>query len=195
MKVFDDSFLSAIEAILKEKCVDSACVKAGDVCDELELDQKEFRGLISAVIRMDLLPEYRSYLGPGRGIGRKDTPPKKSARSNKPREVEIPDHFLDELQEVLADMVQPGPVARDKIVAEMETATMKNATALVSAAIKLPAFCDKYGMRVGKGGGVVLKDVNDVQSLDTTLEDTADSSVESTDVVAPAAEDIVRVTV
>lgn len=195
MKVFDDSFLNAIEDILKERCVNGDCVKAGDVCDELKLDQKEFRGLISAVVRMDLLPDYRSYLGPGRGIGRKDTPPKKAARSNTPRQVEIPDYFLDELKDVLADLVQPGPVSRDVIVEEMETAAMNNATALVSAAIKLPELSEKYGMKVGKGGGVYLKDVSDIKDLDTDLEDELDSDVDSTDVVADTEDDTIQATV
>jgi len=183
MKVFDDSFINAIEDILNERCVNGECVKAGDVCDELKLNQKEFRGLISAVVRMDLLPDYRSYLGPGRGIGRKDAPPQKAGRSNTPRQVEIPDYFLDELKEVLVDMVQPGPVSREAIVEEMETAAMKNATALVSAAIKLPELSEKYGMKVGKGSGVYLKDVSDIKNLDTDLEDELDSAVDSNDVV------------
>lgn len=157
MKVFEDSFLSAIEGILTDRCVNGACVTASDICTELCLDTKEFRGLISAVIRMDLLPEYCSYLGPGRGIGRKDTPPPKATQSRSPRKVEIPDCFMDELKEVLAKLVGPGPVSRDVIVADMETATMKNAPALVSAALKQPDLCEKYGIRSGKGGGVYLK--------------------------------------
>jgi hypothetical protein len=70
---------------------------------------------------------------------------------------------MDELKEVLAELVQPGPVSRDIIVADMETATMKNAASLVSAALKQPELSEKYGMRVGKGGGVYLKDINDLE--------------------------------
>ena len=175
--------IDEIEKILKENCVDGKCIKAEDVCKELEIDVKEFRGLISAIIRLDMIPEYKNYLGPGRGIGRKDSPPQKAVRSSEPRVVEIPDYFLEELKEVLEELVQPGPVTRDAILAEMET-TAKNAKSLISAAIKLPEFKDKYGMRVGKGGGVILKDVSEVKDLDTDLEDSIIG--DESDVIVPA---------
>jgi len=157
MKVFADSFLLDITNILVDKCVDGACVKAGDICENLSLDEKEFRGIISAIVRMDLLPEYKNYLGPGRGIGRKDCPPKKSIQSTQPKNLVIPDHFLDELKEVLESLCSNGKVVPcAKIAEEMETAVEKNSKAMVAVAVRRPEF-SLYEVKVGRGGGVRLK--------------------------------------
>lgn len=168
MKVFDDSFLSAIKNILDTKCVDGTCIKAKDICNELNLTDKEVPGIISTIIRWDLFPEYKSYLGPGRGIGRKDTEPKKTANVKATKELDIPEHFLDELQEVLAEVCSDNNTVPTKdVVEKMDTAVFKNSKAMVSAALKRPEF-SQYGTKAGKGGGVYLKAV-DVELTDEPI--------------------------
>lgn len=171
MKVFDDNFTSEIKKVLDQHCIEGKCIKASDVCQILNLDEKEYRPLISAMIRIGSLPEYRSYKGVGRGIGRVDIPPPKTSRKNyNPKPMFIPDHFLDELEEVLERLCEDGSsVTRKEIVEEMETAVDKNSEAMISAAIKLERFAD-YGIKKGPKGGVYLKSSNNDKEEDSIPE-------------------------
>lgn len=155
MQVFADSFLNQIKTVLDKHCQNGQCCKASLVCQELGLDEKEYRGLVSAVIRLDALPEYRSYMGPGRGIGRKDTPPPKTQKVAGPL---VPQPFKEELLELLPKLCANAAVVnRKKIVSHMTTQVEKNPENLVSAALKLPEF-SAYAVKMGPGGGVYLKD-------------------------------------
>lgn len=175
IKLFDDSGLVSIKEILDENCIDGKCLKATDVCDLAGLDSKKYREVISFIIKMDMIPEYRNYLGPGRGIGRKDTPPVK-AKSAKKAQVELSEEFLEELKEVLPRLCANGAVVtRKKIIEHMKNIPEKNPEGLVSMALKLDEFKD-YSIKTGKHGGVFLTNQMVVESK---LESEIDSKIDN----------------
>jgi hypothetical protein len=175
IKLFDDSGLVELKKILDENCVDGKCLKATDVCELAGLDSKKYREIISFIVKMDMVPEYRNYLGPGKGIGRKDTPPVKTTGA-KTSQVDLSEDFLEELRDVLPRLCANGlTVSRKKIVEQMKNVPEKNPEALVSAALKLDEF-ENYSIKTGKNGGVFLKQPSIVESK---LESELDSSLEN----------------
>lgn len=181
MQLFNSEAIKTITDYLDTYCIDGKCITCPKLCEAVGVD-KPLHTVVGTMVREGIIPEYRTYLGPGRGIGRTDTPPPKQKRTpGDAAPMELPSYFLDELYEMLPSLCSNGAYApRKKIAKEMET-YIKNHEAAISAAIKLPRF-DKYGMKPGKGGGVYLlpqaepKEDSVIKPLDTSLEDSVKPS-------------------
>lgn len=163
-EMFSKEFLNRMSEFLEENVgtktmVDGKaygnCVTRKEVCEALDIDP-DFDGTVGAIVKKGVIPGYKIHLGPTGGIGRDDIKP--ARRSKSASKSTFPEGFLAELRETLDNLCfnSDRPVPR-RVVAE-EMGQPGSATEnLISAALKLDEFQDRYGVRNGRYGGIVLE--------------------------------------
>ena len=153
INIFNDSAIQTINNTLDEVCVGGECISSADLCAKIGLDADEYRPIMSFLIKNGFLPKYKIYLGPGRGIGHKDTPPIKKSQDG--TVVTIDKDLKDALHNLLDNRpIGRSAISRKDIVTEISPYCKNKVTPqLVSEALKLDEFSN-FSSRKGKDGGV-----------------------------------------
>lgn len=169
-QIFDSNFVSSVQTLLDEKCVNGAALTRAELCKHLDLsvpDDKQnlvLEGVIGALITLSVITGFESRKGPGGGIGkvgekRVASPKEKGAASAK--EVTYPEGFLDKLDQTLSTMCAAGmKPARRKDIATAMAMPGSDTEALISAAIKdASGLGARYESQRGVGGGIKARSV------------------------------------
>ena len=147
--IFASSFLKEMKSYLTEKTIEGYCVTRTQVCIDLNLDTR-LSSVIGVIINLELMPEFKTYMGPNGGIGRADMKPPKRERTTSNVAPIVSDTEILEKLEYLCGGGQI--VSRKKIASALGHPGTKTQT-LISLALKRPEFHD-FSTKNGKGGGV-----------------------------------------
>ncbi len=148
-RVFDSAFLQEMKDYLTVKTADNQCVTRTQLCQDLELG--ELDSVIGAIINLDYMPEFRIWMGPNGGIGRKDRKLQKKSVSGYTSNLSD-----DEVAKILIkvkELCNGGMIVpRNKVAAALGKPGTKTEN-LISVALKRHEF-DDFTTKSGKGGGI-----------------------------------------
>ena len=152
-RIFSSDFLQEMKAYLTAKTEGDLCITRTQLCTDLGLDAK-MDTVIGAIIKLDHMPGFKIWMGPGGGIGRVD---RKSSKKDRDPGAYAPKLSDEDAKKILAGcehLCGGGQIVpRKKIAAYVLGGDSTKKQNLISAALKLPEF-DDFTTKNGKGGGV-----------------------------------------
>lgn len=154
--IFQNSFIDKIKEYLDVKCADSTCVSRKDLIKDLNIP-KMWDNTIGAMIKAGVVIGYVNHKGPNGGIGKASNKPTKRAASSDDNVV-FPDKFLDALEVALTQYCKSAkqPVTRKEIAKYLnDSHEFGNSEGLITSALKINRFRDRWGTRAGRNGGII----------------------------------------